>query len=227
MAKNPSSILIVNGEPDLAALYAEMLSMDIEKYMINVAYTGEDCLSTLKRYTPDLILLDIELPDMDGWDLVERIKNSGIDTPMIVITSKPPKIEDCCRLVMVSDYLMIPVTIDGLSMAVIEALKVPLILKDCIETIWRYTDREEIRNVMERNIELIKQSIADRKLFVLMRQMYPDKKITNDADTKLFLDSLKKKIETAHSELETFRGNGCLYSYNIRPRYDPVFKYGE
>src|SRR5574341_1681509 len=152
MARNPSSILIVNGEPDLAALYAEMLSMDIEKYMINVAYTGEDCLSTLKRYTPDLILLDIELPDMDGWDLVERIKKSGIDIPMIVITSKPPKIEDFCRLVMVSDYLMIPVTIDGLSMAVIEALKVPLILKDCIETIGRYTDKEEIRNMMERNI---------------------------------------------------------------------------
>ncbi|VVB90815.1 Regulator of RpoS [uncultured archaeon] len=205
-----SSILIVNSEPDLAALYAEMLSMDTEKYIINMAHTGKECLLTLNRYIPDLILLDIELPDMDGWDLVEEIKKSGVDIPVIVIASKPPEAGDFSHLVMVSDYLMKPVTIDCLDMAVIDALKVPRILNNCIETIGKYACKEETRSLLERNIGLMKQSIADRKLFVLMRQVYPDKKIINDNETRLLLDDLKKRIETAHYELETFKIQGCL-----------------
>jgi len=41
--------LIINREPELAALYAEMLSMSGEKYMVNMEYTGKDCLLFLKK----------------------------------------------------------------------------------------------------------------------------------------------------------------------------------
>ncbi len=207
--------MIVNSEPDLAALFAEMLSMDVEKYIINMAYTGKECLLTLKRYTPDLIVLDIELTDMDGWDLAEKIKQLEPDIPLIVITSIPPRIEDFQRLSTVCDYMMKPVTIDGLQMAVKDALEVPRILKKCIEDVRNSPDRADILSGVEENISIMKQNIADRKLFVLMRQMYPDKKLDKDPAAKLLLENLRKKIDMLRGEIETFKSRECLI-YNIK-----------
>ena len=69
--------------------------------------------------------MDIELPDMGGWDLIEKIKKNNPDLPIVVNTSKIPGINDMFRLSMVSDYLMKPVTLDCLHMAVRDAIEIP------------------------------------------------------------------------------------------------------
>ncbi len=146
MIKSPSSILIVNSEPDLANLFAEMLSMDVEKYIINMSYTGKECLQTLERYIPDLILIDVELKDVEGWDLIEKIKKFEPDASIIVITAKQPRIEDFPRLSVLCDYIMRPVTLDGLQMAVKDALEVPRILDRCIENLKNAIDTLELEH---------------------------------------------------------------------------------
>ncbi len=212
MTKSPSSILIVNSEPDLANLFAEMISMDVEKYIINMAYTGNECLQTLERYIPDLILIDVELKDMEGWDLIEKIKKFKPDTSIIVITAKQPRIEDFPRLSVLCDYIMRPVTLDGLQMAVKDALEVPRILDRCIENLKNARDKEEILSHIMENIRIIKQSIIDRKLLVLLRQIYPT---DNDPTIKQFLDNLRKKLDAAHNEIESFISQECLLN-NIK-----------
>ncbi len=207
MTQKLKSILIINREPGLAALYAEMLSMSGEKYKLNMAYTGKDGLLFLKRHIPNLILLDIELDDISGWELIEKIKLSVPDIPLIVITARPPGIEDLTRLTMVSDYIARPVTLDCLHMAVKDALEVPVILKKCIEKVKRSPAKDELIFGVEKNIRLMKQSIIDRKIFILMRQIYPDNR---DPNAKILLDNLKDKIERAHNELETFKNRECL-----------------
>ena len=206
MTKSPSSILIVNSEPDLANLFAEMVSMDVEKYIINMAYTGKECLQTLERYIPDLILIDVELKDMDGWDLIQKIKKFKPDTSIIVITAKQPRIEDFPRLSVLCDYIMRPVTLDGLQMAVKDAMEVPRILDRCIENLKNARDKEEILSHIMENIRIIKQSIIDRKLLVLLRQIYPT---DNDPTIKQFLDNLRKKLDAAHNEIESFISQEC------------------
>ncbi len=205
MPQKSKSILIINREPELAALYAEMLSMSGEKYILNMEYSGKDCLLFLKKHIPNLILLDIELDDMSGWDLIEKIKLIGPDIPLIVVTSRPPRIEDMTRLTMVSDYITRPVTLDCLHMAVKDALEVTVILKKCIEKVRKSPAKHELIFGVEENIRLMKQSIIDRKIFVLMRQMYPDNR---DPDAKILLDHLKDKIDRAQNELE--KNRECL-----------------
>ncbi|MBU4138478.1 MAG: response regulator [Euryarchaeota archaeon] len=209
MTQKLRSILIINREPDLAALYAEMLSMSGEKYMLNMAYTAKDCLLFLKKHLPNLILLDIELDDMNGWELIEKIKLIGPDIPLIVITARPPGIEDFTRLTMVCDYIARPVTLDCLHMAVKDAMEVPVILNKCIEKVRNSPAKDKLIFGVEENIRLMKQSIIDRKIFILMRQIYPDNR---DPNAKVLLDNLKEKINRAQNELETFKTRECLLS---------------
>ncbi|MBU3967718.1 MAG: response regulator [Euryarchaeota archaeon] len=209
MTQKLRSILIINREPDLAALYAEMLSMSGEKYMLNMAYTAKDCLLFLKKHLPNLILLDIELDDMNGWELIEKIKLIGPDIPLIVITARPPGIEDFTRLTMVCDYIARPVTLDCLHMAVKDAMEVPVILNKCIEKVRNSPAKDKLIFGVEENIRLMKQSIIDRKIFILMRQIYPDNR---DPNAKILLDNLKEKINRAQNELETFKTRECLLS---------------
>lgn len=201
------SILILNRDRDLAALYAEMLLLDVEKYIIDMAYTGKQCLLTIKKYIPDLILMDIELDDMDGWDLIEKIKQLEPDIPVIIITARLPGIEDITRLTMVSDYLIKPVTMDYLHMAVKDALEAPVILNKCMEQVRKSSAKKEIISGVEENIRLMKQSIIDRKIYIIMRQIYPD---NNDPHAKLLLKNMKKKIDRMHNEIDSFKNRECL-----------------
>ncbi|KCZ71138.1 response regulator [Candidatus Methanoperedens nitroreducens] len=205
--KKSNYVLIVNSEPEIADLFAEMLLIDIEKYRFNIAHTGRDCLITMKRDMPDMILLDIELSDMDGWELIKKIKELKPGMPVVIITAKPPCMDDFSRLSMVSDYLVKPVTIDCLHMAVRDALEIPPLLDKCLETM--NISKDEDLSVLEKNILLLRQGISDRKLFILMRQLYPDRKLKNDSHSRLLLDDLRLKIDRAHNELEEFR-RGCL-----------------
>src|SRR3989304_2236066 len=110
--KKKRSILVVNSEPDMADLFAEMLLTDVNPYIVTTTFTGKGCLSGIKKNKPDMVLMDIELSDMDGWDLIEKIKNYHPDMPIVIITSRTPLIDDMSLLSQVSDYLVKPVTLD-------------------------------------------------------------------------------------------------------------------
>jgi len=205
--KKKRSILVVNSEPDMADLFAEMLLTDVNPYIVTTTFTGKGCLSGIKKNKPDMVLMDIELSDMDGWDLIEKIKNYHPDMPIVIITSRTPLIDDMFLLSQVSDYLVKPVTLDCLHMAVRDALEIPLLLEECVKAVKDYREKE---NIMYLLYMLLKQSIADRKRFILMRQLYPDNKLKNDPEGKKLLDNLKEKIDTAQTEIRDFKSNRFL-----------------
>ena len=206
--KKLHSILIVNSELDIAELFAEMLLMGDEGYIINATKTGKGCLQAMEQNPYDLVLLDTEIPDMDSWELIEKIKkNWGV--PVIIISSKAPSIEDFMRISKVSDYLMKPVTLDGLLMAVKDALELPRLLDRCIESVNKYTDNEESMYFL---FLLLKQNISDRKQYILMKQLYSDRNRGNGLETKLMLDNLKGKINKARNEIEYFKNYKVLFS---------------
>jgi CheY-like chemotaxis protein len=206
--KKSSSILIVNSEPDIAELFAEMLLMGDEVYIINAAKTGKECLQAIERNIPDLVLLDIEIPDMDGWELIGKIKKDR-EMPVIIISSKAPVIEDFMRFSLVSEYLMKPITLDGLLMAVKDALELPQLIDQCIGSVNKYMDKEESMYLLFR---LLKQNISDRKQYILMRQLYFDRNRGNGVETKLMLDNLKGKINKARNDIEYFKNYKVLFA---------------
>jgi len=72
--KKIQNILLVDDEKDLCALLAGVLER--RKYQVGIANTIKDALAWLKKHTPDLVFLDLKLPDGDGTKLIAKIKKS-------------------------------------------------------------------------------------------------------------------------------------------------------
>lgn len=81
-------ILVVDDEKDII----ELLQYNLEKegYRISYAYSGEKCLENVKIELPDLILLDLMLPEIDGLDVCKFLKNNPQTShiPIIMLTAK-------------------------------------------------------------------------------------------------------------------------------------------
>jgi len=68
-------IMVVDNEPDIVDLTRTVL--EIGGYNVLPAYSGEECLRKLDKEKVDLILLDIMMPGMSGWDVFNRIKKKS------------------------------------------------------------------------------------------------------------------------------------------------------
>jgi len=67
-------ILIVDDDRDFVQLLTRMLDNALKRYRISAAYNGQEAIAVLQRVQPDLILLDLEMPVMNGFQLLERLR---------------------------------------------------------------------------------------------------------------------------------------------------------
>ena len=79
-----ATILIVDDEKAIRRTLKEIL--EYEKYKIDEASDGVEGLSMIKKNAYDVVILDIKMPKMDGMEVMEEIKNSGIDVPVIMLS---------------------------------------------------------------------------------------------------------------------------------------------
>ncbi len=91
--KQKHRILIVDDRQDNIKVLGALLAQ--EEYLIHAAQNGVQASEVIKHITPDLILLDIMMPEMDGYELCRRLKNDSMtsDIPVIFISAKS-EIED-------------------------------------------------------------------------------------------------------------------------------------
>lgn len=93
-------ILLIENEEFLRKLYSEFLSMS--KYQVETAENGKDGFDKLDSFLPDLIILDIKMPVMDGPEFLRKIKSSIKlrDIPIIILTgvSEYVYIKECLEL---------------------------------------------------------------------------------------------------------------------------------
>lgn len=82
---NKAAILIVEDEPDILNINARMLKR--RGYDVITAENAEKCFDILSEYTPDLLILDIMLPDGSGYDICEKFRLKS-DNPVIFLTGK-------------------------------------------------------------------------------------------------------------------------------------------
>jgi CheY-like chemotaxis protein len=78
-------VLVVDDEPDIRATVAAML--EIEGYRVSEATNGADALRTIETDPPDLILLDMRMPVLDGWGFAGELRRRGHATPIVVMTA--------------------------------------------------------------------------------------------------------------------------------------------
>ena len=85
---NPKKILVVDDEVDLVKTI--QFSLEAEGYKVLVSYNGEDALNQSRKENPDLILLDIMLPKLDGYKVCRLLKfdERYKHIPILMLTAK-------------------------------------------------------------------------------------------------------------------------------------------
>jgi DNA-binding response OmpR family regulator len=89
----PKEILIVDDEPDVVVPIQFL--MEQQGYFVMVAERGEDALDLIYQYKPDLVILDILLPGIDGYEVCEiiRLDPSCRDVKIIFLTAKDREVD--------------------------------------------------------------------------------------------------------------------------------------
>ncbi len=82
-------ILLIDDEKDLCALTKRLLEK-VSDYTVDTAASGKEGLSLAKESKPDLIVLDIVMPGMDGFEVLEELKKDAVLTqvPVIILSGK-------------------------------------------------------------------------------------------------------------------------------------------
>ncbi|MBV7246125.1 MULTISPECIES: response regulator transcription factor [unclassified Streptomyces] len=110
---DPQRILIVDDEP--AVREALQRSLAFEGYGTRVAVDGYDALAMTEAYAPDLIVLDIQMPRMDGLTAARRIRATGSTTPILMLTARDTVGDRVTGLdAGADDYLVKPFELDEL-----------------------------------------------------------------------------------------------------------------
>ena len=79
-------ILVVEDDPQLQLLYRSVLER--AGFSVISALNGEDALKKLEATRIELIITDIMMPKMDGYDLLDSLRSTRFDTPVLMITAK-------------------------------------------------------------------------------------------------------------------------------------------
>ena len=102
-----AKILINEDEESILMALEDNLKMD--GYEVETAVNGEEGLSIAKERPFDLIILDIMLPRLDGFDVCKRLRQAGIMTPILMLTAKSQEIDKVLGLELgADDYVTKP-----------------------------------------------------------------------------------------------------------------------
>jgi two-component system, OmpR family, response regulator len=89
MAANPmpqARLLVVDDEPDIVELLSA--SLKYHGYEVATAASGRQAMEEARRFRPDMILLDVMMPELDGFDVLRRLRGEGTRTPVLFLTAR-------------------------------------------------------------------------------------------------------------------------------------------
>ncbi len=119
-----SKILIVDDEID--TLLPLKRSLEVENYLVVGANNGREALMKVKNEVPDLILLDLMMPEMDGYEVCARLKNNDMtkNIPIIMLTAKDAVRDKVKGLdIGADDYVTKPFNLNELKARIKSALR--------------------------------------------------------------------------------------------------------
>ena len=124
-----NSILLVDDEPNLRKLLRHML--EIGGFVVTEAEDGLDALAHLAKMTPDLVLLDVMMPNLDGVSLCKQLRATErfATLPIVMLSGKTQyKAVQEGLAAGANRYLCKPITVDELIQTVREVLSAPAAL---------------------------------------------------------------------------------------------------
>ncbi|AGL18290.1 response regulator transcription factor [Actinoplanes sp. N902-109] len=79
-------VLVVDDEPNISALLSATLRL--VEFDVRVAESGHGALAAVEAFEPDLVVLDVMLPDLDGFEVARRLRAAGCGTPVLFLTAR-------------------------------------------------------------------------------------------------------------------------------------------
>ena len=217
-----SRVLVIEDNEELA--YGLQNNLEIEGYAVAVANDGLAGLRALKESTPDLIILDLMLPKLDGFRVLKSLRGDGVKTPVLILTARDAEMDKVRGLKLgADDYVTKPFSPRELTLRVKSILSRRTVAQPAapMATIGLITidrDAHEIR-VKGRRVEAT--AVEYKLLNALCRQ--PGKVFSREelldavwgAETEIeirtvdtHLRRLREKLVTAAEQVQTVRGFG-------------------
>ncbi|MBV2364962.1 response regulator transcription factor [Streptomonospora nanhaiensis] len=108
-----SHVLVIDDEPNIRDLVQAALRF--HGFSVSTAETGDQGLAMARDRHPDLILLDVLLPDISGFDVCRRLRDSGDDVPVIYLTARDTPSDTVTGLSLGGDdYVTKPFSVEAL-----------------------------------------------------------------------------------------------------------------
>jgi len=99
-------VLVVDDDHNIAELIR--LYLEKEMYEVRIAYDGKKALNVFYEWTPDLVILDLMIPQMDGYEVCKQIRKTG-SIPIIMLTARGEVIDKVLGLELgADDYIVKP-----------------------------------------------------------------------------------------------------------------------
>jgi len=110
--QNPK-VLVIDDEPNIRELV--QMALTFHGCAVTTGATGEDALQLADGYDPDLIVLDVLLPDIDGFEVCRRLRSMANDVPVIFLTARDATADTITGLTLGGDdYITKPFSVEAL-----------------------------------------------------------------------------------------------------------------
>ncbi len=224
------TVLIVEDDLNTADLVAVYLKR--EGFVALKANDGEQGIAMAERHRPDLVILDLMLPRIDGWEVCRRLRQMS-EVPVIMLTARDEEIDRVAGLTMgADDYVVKPFSPRELVARVKAVLRRAPVVKGPSGKLLRHADicldlEKRVLHVRQRAVELTRHEYkllealmrAPGKAFTrneLLDYLYPmGEALVIDRVVDVHIGKLRKKIESNPSDpsyILTVRGIGYRFA---------------
>jgi two-component system OmpR family response regulator len=136
-----TKVLVVDDEPNIRALLSATLRL--VDFDVRVAGTGGEALTEAEHFQPDLVVLDVMLPDLDGFEVARRLRESGQTTPVLFLTARH-SVEDRISGLTIGadDYVTKPFSLEEVVLRIRAVLRRAKVTEPANDGVLRYADLE-------------------------------------------------------------------------------------
>ena len=177
------SVLIVEDDPMVSMINEQYVNRNKAFHVVEKCKNGKSALEYLENNDVDLIVLDVYMPLMDGFETLRQIRKNkkSVDIIMVTAANDRASLEEALHLGVV-DYLVKPFTYDRFRVALDKYVAQIAALKD-LETLNQKNIDFIIENVHKKSDELYPKGIQEKTLQTILDEMKkdPSKWMTGDA----------------------------------------------
>ena len=168
-------VLIVEDDPMVAMINEQYIKRNKNFEIVGKCNNGLSALDFLENNTVDLLILDVFMPKMDGFETLRQIRNKQITVDAIMVTAANERksLEEALHLGIV-DYLVKPFTFDRFQMALEKYIAQNNALKD-IETLNQKSIDHIIDNARKKSEDLYPKGIQEKTIELIMEYLKVNK----------------------------------------------------